>query len=178
MIFTDWLKDFDRQMSLTGRKVILLVDNAASHTTGDLNLRSVRLHFLPPNTTAHIQPMDAGIIKTFKTYYRKQLIQLYIECAETGEPQTVNIKQALSMIKKSWDSVSTGTIANCFRHVQILPTTEEGDAEDDLPLIQLRRPRPDQAEDPEDDMPLLQLRRLLRQMPSESCDLSAEDCRD
>ena len=32
-LFQDWLKDFDRQMR---RKVILLVDNAASHNQGDL----------------------------------------------------------------------------------------------------------------------------------------------
>jgi hypothetical protein len=59
-LFKEWLKDFDRQMRLVSRKVILLVDNAASHTKGDLHLSNVKLHFLPPNTTAHIQPMDAG----------------------------------------------------------------------------------------------------------------------
>ena len=64
-LFIEWLKDFDRQMSLANRNVILLCDNAASHTQGDLHLRSLKLHFLPPNTTSHIQPMDAGIIKTF-----------------------------------------------------------------------------------------------------------------
>ena len=77
-LFQDWLKDFDRQMRLARRKVILLVDNAASYNQGDLQLRNVTLHFLPPNTTAHIQPMDAGIIKAFKAHHRKQLVQHYI----------------------------------------------------------------------------------------------------
>ena len=35
-LFQDWLKDFDRQMRLARRKVILLVDIAASHNQGDL----------------------------------------------------------------------------------------------------------------------------------------------
>ena len=69
-LFIDWLKDFNRQMILTGQYVILLVDNAASHTQGDVQLRNVRLYHIPANTTAHIQLMDAGIIKCFKTYYK------------------------------------------------------------------------------------------------------------
>lgn len=67
-LFKEWLKDFDRQMRLVKRKVIILVENAASHSQGDLQLKNVTLHFLPPNTTAHIQPMDAGIIKAFEVH--------------------------------------------------------------------------------------------------------------
>jgi len=31
-----------------------------------LKLTNIRLIYLPPNTTAHLQPMDAGIINNFK----------------------------------------------------------------------------------------------------------------
>lgn len=154
-LFRDWLAEFNLRMKKAGRKVILLVDNATSHRVNDLLLTNVRLHFLPPNTTAHIQPMDAGIISSFKAHYRKQLIREYISCAEKGSPQTVNLRQALHMVKNAWDAVSAATIINCFRHVQILPT----------------RPTP---EDSEDDMPLSELRSLMQQLPAQDECLSPE----
>ncbi|XP_041364446.1 tigger transposable element-derived protein 6-like [Gigantopelta aegis] len=75
-LFCNWLRAFDRQMKSRGRKVILLVDNAASHACGNLALGNVKVHFLPPNTTAHIQLMDAGIIREFKAHYRRYLVRL------------------------------------------------------------------------------------------------------
>ncbi|XP_061191526.1 tigger transposable element-derived protein 6-like [Saccostrea echinata] len=171
-LFQDWIKDFDRQMRLSNRKVILLVDNAASHNQGDLILRNVKLHFLPPNTTAHIQPMDAGIIKAFKAHYRRQLVAHYIDCAEKNKEQTVDLRQALHMVKMAWDCVSTKTITNCYRHVQILPEAEDAQFdEDDLPLSHLRRQNEDEEDD--DDVPLLQLMQQMRQLPS-ATDMTAE----
>ena len=38
-----------------------------------INLTNVRVHFLPPNTTAFLQPCDAGIINSFKANYKKKL---------------------------------------------------------------------------------------------------------
>ena len=39
-------------------------------TPNHFHLTNVNVHFLPPNMTAHLQPMDAGIIKSFKTKYK------------------------------------------------------------------------------------------------------------
>lgn len=126
-LFMDWLKNFDQTMVGENRKVILLVDNASSHTQGDLELRNVRLYFLPPNTTAHLQPMDAGIIKAFKAHYRKQLVRHYIEAAEENRDQVINLKEALSMVKVAWDNVSMTTISNCFKHTKIVPDVPSDD---------------------------------------------------
>ena len=83
-------------------------------------------------------------MKCFKTYYRKQLVKNYIVCAEHNEAQTVNVWQALHMVKTVWDSVSQATISNCFNHVKIFPTTNDTNAtttndEDDLPLNELQK---------------------------------------
>ena len=166
-LFIEWLKDFDRQMRLVTRKVILLVDNAASHTAGDLLLTNVKLHFLPPNTTAHIQPMDAGIIKAFKAHYRKQLVAHYIECAEKNENQTVNLREALHMVKVAWERVSPSTISNCYRHVNILPPVDEFDENDNLPLsnFQRRAHGENGDDDDDDDIPLIQLQQQMRKLP-------------
>jgi len=54
-------------MRLQRRKILLIVDNAPVHVINEnLNLTNVAVHFLPPNTTSHLQLCDAGIINSFK----------------------------------------------------------------------------------------------------------------
>lgn len=55
--FDDWLRRFDRKMS--GRRVLLLLDNASSHYMSYV-CKNVVVQFLPPNMTSRIQPLDAG----------------------------------------------------------------------------------------------------------------------
>jgi len=71
-IFQEWLHEFDRQIAQKhgGQHVLLLLDNCTSHKVENLALPHVEIHFLPPNTTSKIQPMDAGIIISFKKHYR------------------------------------------------------------------------------------------------------------
>ncbi|GMF38977.1 unnamed protein product [Phytophthora lilii] len=57
-IFREWLLNLDRDMRASGRHILLLVDNASSHNMDELICTNVRLKFLPPNTTAFLQPMD------------------------------------------------------------------------------------------------------------------------
>ena len=89
-IFENWLKDLNYKFCLEQRKIIILIDNAASHTNPGhiddenndnenndddnqdliqiqgIRLTNIKLQYLPPNTTAHLQPCDAGIINNFK----------------------------------------------------------------------------------------------------------------
>ena len=48
-------------------KALLIIDNAPGHPT-DLTHPNVQVVILPPNTTSIIQPLDQGIISTFKAY--------------------------------------------------------------------------------------------------------------
>ncbi|KAI8516466.1 Pyruvate decarboxylase 2 [Branchiostoma belcheri] len=56
------------------KKICLLLDNYTAHPH-DVNLRNIRLIFLPANTTSIIQPLDQGIIRNFKALYRSKLMQ-------------------------------------------------------------------------------------------------------
>jgi hypothetical protein len=49
------------------RKILLLVDNAPTHALYETTqLTNITIKHLPPNTTAHLQPCDQGIINSFK----------------------------------------------------------------------------------------------------------------
>ena len=66
-IWNDWLKLFDARLRLQNRHIILLYDGASTHILHEnTTLSNIRFHKLPPNTTAHLQPCDAGIIRSFK----------------------------------------------------------------------------------------------------------------
>jgi len=64
-IFREWLIWFDKRIN---RPVLLLLDNCPAHGVKSKlpTLQNTEIMFLPPNTTSKLQPMDAGIIRSFK----------------------------------------------------------------------------------------------------------------
>ncbi|KAG1710193.1 hypothetical protein DVH05_028622 [Phytophthora capsici] len=84
--FREWIRQLNRDMRAAERNILLLVDNASSHKTSELTLSNVNVQFLPPNTTAFLQPMDTGIIATFKKMYRKKQLKWVYDKINSGEP--------------------------------------------------------------------------------------------
>jgi hypothetical protein len=76
-LFQEWLQEFDHQVGIKhrGQRVLLLLDNCSSHKLAGLTLQYTDIHFLPPNTTSKIQPMDTGIIMSFKRHYRSSHVR-------------------------------------------------------------------------------------------------------
>ncbi|GBC11159.2 CENP-B homolog protein 2-like [Rhizophagus irregularis DAOM 181602=DAOM 197198] len=69
-IWNQYLKKLDARMRTQGRNILLLVDNAPTHALFETTrLTNITLEFLPPNTTAHLQPCDQGIINSFKVSF-------------------------------------------------------------------------------------------------------------
>ncbi|XP_064413043.1 tigger transposable element-derived protein 6-like [Latimeria chalumnae] len=126
VIFQEIIRAFDRDLRLQGWHCILLLDNASSHA-----------------------PLDAGIIRAFKALYRRQLVQLYVNCAEEGRIQTVDLCQALQMIQLAWCNVTATTVKNCWHHTGILPCDNTTTATD---------------EHDEDDMTLAEIQQLIRRL--------------
>ena len=63
------------------RNVILFLDNATVHPTSLIGMYSyIKNVFLPNNTTSRLHSLDAGIIQSFKTKYRKSLMCCVIIC--------------------------------------------------------------------------------------------------
>ena len=101
-------------MRAQNRKVLLIMDNAPSH--GHPELSHVKIHFLPPTTTSHLQPLDAGIIQCFKGHYRRSHLRHIVDLMDNNKPPAVLVNEAIRFIKKAWDSVSVETIRNCWYH--------------------------------------------------------------
>ncbi|CAF1661367.1 unnamed protein product [Rotaria magnacalcarata] len=82
-IFTEWLQDLDLIMRKQKRHILLFLDNAPVHPP-DVQLENIKLDFFPPNTTAKIQPIDQGVIRAFKAYYRRHLVKHIIASADVA----------------------------------------------------------------------------------------------
>ena len=93
VLFNDWLKSLNSKMRNQKRKVLLIMNNAPSHSVP--NLSNVEIHFLPPTTTSHLQPLDAGIIQCFKGHYRRQHLRHLVDCIDNDAPPLVSLKDAV-----------------------------------------------------------------------------------
>ncbi|CAD7088329.1 unnamed protein product [Hermetia illucens] len=82
--------------------------------------------------TSVIQSMDQGIIKNFKHYYRRLLVENILTGAymDKNNKITIDILQASRICNSSaWDMVTQKTIANCFK--------VSGEDLEDLQLIEM-----------------------------------------
>ena len=140
-LFQDWLQEFDKEMARKygNQQVLLLLDNCPSHKTDGMVLSNTDVHFLPPNTTSKIQPMDAGIIMSFKRHYRNLHIKWILTQVEEGNDiknLKMNVLQAIQFIIRSWDEITPETIRNCWNHTKILPTITTGSYKTDTPTLE------------------------------------------
>ena len=69
-LFDEWLASTNSSMIKQNRKILLFIDHAPCHNS-DTQYSNITLKFFPPNTTSKLQPLDQGIIKNFKCYYRE-----------------------------------------------------------------------------------------------------------
>jgi predicted transcriptional regulator len=124
IIFEDIMKNFNEKMARQGRHVLLFSDNCSTHKLKN-KFSHVKIIFLPANTTSVLQPLDQGVIHSFKSIYRGKLAKKYLEIIREAKlqtdynPQTFNIQfdlmDAIILAKHCWDLVSQETIENCFK---------------------------------------------------------------
>lgn len=119
-IFNQWLATWDKELQDSKRKIALLVNNCTAHKV-TVNLSSIKVIFLPANTTSLIQPWDQGIIHSFKIHYRKAMRERVILQMESTEVVTANelakktsLLDAMHLLIAAWQSVTDITIKNCF----------------------------------------------------------------
>ncbi|CAB4393707.1 unnamed protein product [Rhizophagus irregularis] len=95
-------------------------------------LTNIKLVYLSPNTTAHLQLMDAGIIHSFKAKYKQEFCKHLIHQFDSGidyVKNKLNIKEAIDYIAEGWNNVTQKTIRNCWIKTGILSTYNDDDVD-------------------------------------------------
>ncbi|CAB5360476.1 unnamed protein product [Rhizophagus irregularis] len=189
-LFQEWIWEFDHQVGLKhqGQRMLLLLDNCSSHKLDGLTLRYTDVHFLPPNTTSKIQPMDAGVIMSFKRHYHRSHVRLLLRYVEAGEinPEVVRNCWWHTKILPDDVNVDLRNVSEDIRQNENLVLDELADALRDLNL-----PYPMQAEEflnlpeenivykvPEDDKIIEELVYLFKNTDKENTDLEEIDDSD
>ena len=106
-------------------KALLLLDNAPGHPANLSDLSDqVRVEFLPKNTTSLLQPMDQGVIATFKAYYLRRTFRKMVTAVDADPNLTIiqfwkgfNIKNAIDTIADAWDEVKDSNMNGVWKKV-------------------------------------------------------------
>ncbi|KAK8766588.1 hypothetical protein V5799_006630 [Amblyomma americanum] len=113
--FREFLTSLDRKMASRNRKILLFVDQCSAHPK-EITLNNVTVRFLPANTTSHLQPLDAGIIRNVKHHFKGLLVRRLLAKIDRKEANLrISLLDALHFLAMSWDNVTSDTISNCFR---------------------------------------------------------------
>ena len=118
----EYLRWLNLRYRALGRKVLLLLDNFSGHELGVQlcgglqALSHVRVAWLPANTTSAWQPMDQGIIASFKCKYRRFWIDYMLRQIESDKNpnKTVSLPKAVQWTRSSWAAMSAETIQACW----------------------------------------------------------------
>lgn len=103
-------------------KVLLILDNAPSHPK-DLYHSNVKIIFLPPNTTALLQPLDQGIIATFKAIYIRKSLEWILNKIESEDIGVVKawklftILDCITLIDSSMKEIKPTTLCSCWKKI-------------------------------------------------------------
>ena len=90
-------------------------------------------HYLPPNVTSLIQPMDQGVLEALKRQYKKKILRKLLIGEENGESvvdflKSVDMKVVADLIAESWDEIESSTIQKSWRKI-IASTVQQPDTE-------------------------------------------------
>lgn len=102
----------------------MIFDNCSCHFPNVninqyIHLTNTKLIYLPPNTTSKLQPLDAGIIASFKSNYKEKLSERILLNIELNLPNPYHILLYNSLILASYIwvyKITQKTIYNCFNH--------------------------------------------------------------
>ncbi|UYV67408.1 hypothetical protein LAZ67_5000482 [Cordylochernes scorpioides] len=130
-LFEKWLLNLDKKYTKEKRKVILFINNCTAHNSIP-PMENVEVIFFPANMTSVIQPMDKGVIKNLKHFYRRFLVENIL----TGDSEALKIKigvlQASRLCKKAWDQLTSETIKHCFKKAGFVKKEEDEENADDI----------------------------------------------
>lgn len=161
--FIPQVRKFLRSQNLP-EKALLLIDNASSHCDEQELVSDdgqIVTKFLPPNTTALIQPMDQNAIRLTKLFYRKSLLAEILTNNEKDLVKclkSLNLKFAVCLLHNAWEKVPIGALEKCWKKIlnPEIDNSLEDDPEDLIPLNILKQKLSSAAEEIDEVSVLLQ----------------------
>lgn len=125
-LFQTWPAEFNQKMKQDGRRILLVLDSASAHLA-DAPMTNVEVEFLLPNTTAVLQPIDAGVIASLKAWLKrrqgleavKAVKQIVASSEPASGPKSIYNASALQTMRwcqDAWESAAQSTIANSWTH--------------------------------------------------------------
>ncbi|GFT47275.1 tigger transposable element-derived protein 4 [Nephila pilipes] len=141
-IFEEWLQDLNERMKTRKKKILLLIDYAPCHPD-EVTLSNIAVRFLPPNPLSPLQPLDQGIIQSFKILYRKNLLKRLLSHASDSESisslaKKVTLFEAVKFVKHAWHEVKSTTIQKCFSTCGLSSLIIRNDNEEESNLNELK----------------------------------------
>jgi hypothetical protein len=125
----------------------VLVDNCPAHNRIKQDLKEshpwIHVLFFPPNLTNRHQPMDQGVIKMLKSYYRcellDQLVHIYEDSTRLEQAKEAkklaklgqvgldhgerpHVLDAIEILERAWnENIDRESIRRCWRKAECLP---------------------------------------------------------
>jgi hypothetical protein len=129
VLFKEFVDELNKKCVRLKRRILLIIDNCSAHASvQDVAYSNVKIELLPPNVTSLLQPCDGGIIKTMKAIYRRNLVSKQLAHVEASlsrgeKPQlpVINVRDAIELIHEAHGDLKGMTVANCWRHVGLVP---------------------------------------------------------
>jgi hypothetical protein len=104
------LNKFNANMKKENRNYIPFLDNATCHPK--VILSNVKIAWFTANATSVLQPMDMGVIYTFKSQYRRFLMQSLI--LNIALARSVSVLDAVNWIGVTVKKIKAETVTKCF----------------------------------------------------------------
>lgn len=137
--FVPFVRDYNEEHNLHN-KALLILDNFAGHPTNICDMYPhIRVVFLPPKTTSIMQPMDQGIIASFKAMYLRATVKhLVAHLSENLDIHSYckefNIKNALHAIDAAWSEISSSTMQNAWKRLLPYSVLNDNGIDDSLEI--------------------------------------------
>lgn len=131
-IWYEYLRELNTEMQQQKRRIALITDNCPLYPRPNQppkdydgpqppTLTNITLIYLPRNTTPYFQPLDQGIIQSFKAAYRRKYAQHLVNVfnSTNSTPPPIDILQAIHFISEAWQELPPAIIYNCWKEAGI-----------------------------------------------------------
>ena len=115
-IFNEYCEILNAKLISESRKILIILDNFSGHKIGRKS--NIEFLFLQPNCTSIAQPLDMGIINSFKSKYNVYLNNFFVSMSLDEDMKykdslkKVDFIYVLQWIERGFNNVTVDTIVN------------------------------------------------------------------